>query len=312
MMMVCTLAALMISADKVSPYPIKPSATDSAITEFDDPHLVYFRKEAKPRNQLLIFLPGTNGKPGNTDLFCQTAADLGYHTLAIAYPTSIAATIARNDRDPDAFEKFRLEIIEGRDLSPYVSVDRTNSIENRLIRLLQHLAKDEPEGKWEQFLADGKLNWPKIAVTGGSQGGGHAGLIAVKHRVARAIMLGAPKDYDRARNAPAAWYKTPATPIAGFFAFNHELDKQGCDYGEQIEILRAMGLGKLGGPVSVDKVKRPFGNSRMLFTNFEGSPTESVRAHASVIGDGIVPKDKDGKPVFRPVWEYMMTADVKD
>lgn len=305
------LAAVLVGqGGQSSPYPIKPSETDKAITQFDDPHLVYFNKSAKPRQELLIFLPGTNGKPGGTNLFCQTAADVGYHTLALAYPTDIPATRVRNEKEPDAFEKFRLEIIEGRDVSPFVSVDRVNSIENRLIRLLEHLAKAEPAGKWEEFLVDGKLNWPKIAVAGHSQGGGHAGLIAVKHRVARAIMTGAPKDFDRARNAPAAWYKKPATSISGFFTFNHELDRQGCDYEEQLLICKAMGLFKLGGPVSVDKEKAPFKNSRILTTNFEGSPTESTQAHSTVIGDRITPKDKDGKPMFRAVWEYMMTAPV--
>ena len=124
-------------------------------------------------------------------------------------------------------------------------------------------------------------------------------------------MTGAPKDYDRVRNAPAAWYVTPKTPISGFFTFNHELDKQGCDFKEQLEICRAMGLDKLGEPVSVDNEKSPFKGSRILTTNFEGSPTESVKAHGTVIGDGISPKDKDGKPIFKAVWEYMMTAPVR-
>ena len=153
-----------------SPSALKPSDTDKTITQFDDPHLVYFNRSATPRNELLIFLPGTNGKPGGTGLFCQTAADLGYHVLALAYPTSVAATAVRNEQDPKAFENFRLEIIEGRDLSTFVSVDRTNSIENRLLKALQHLAKTEPTRGWSQFLtAKGEIEWPKVAVSGHSQ-----------------------------------------------------------------------------------------------------------------------------------------------
>lgn len=294
-----------------SPLAVKPSDTDKAITQFDDPHFVYFNRNAKPRNELLIFLPGTNGKPGGTNLFCQTAADLGYHVLALAYPTNVPATAVRNEQDPRAFENFRLEIIEGRDLSTFVSVDRTDSIENRLIKAVRHLSRIQPKRGWTQFLTEaGQPKWRKIAVTGHSQGGGHAALIATRHRVARAIMTGAPKDYDRVRNAPAAWYTSPKTPISGFFTFNHELDKQGCDYEEQLEICRAMGLYKLGGPVSVDQVRPPFKRSRILTTNFDGSPTESEKAHSTVIGDAICPKDQTGKPIFRPVWEYMMTAPV--
>lgn len=312
MTLLAALASLVVIGQGLpAPYKVNPSTTDKAITQFNDPHLVFDMDQTKTRNELLIFLPGTNGKPGGTNLFCQTAAYLGYHTVALAYPTDIPATRVRNEKDPDAFEKFRLEIIEGRDLSPFVSVDRVNSIENRLIRLLEYLDKKLPDQGWGQFLSGGKLKWEKIAVSGHSQGGGHAGLIAVKHRVARAIMTGAPKDFDRARNAPAAWYKKPATPVSGFFTFNHELDRQGCNYEEQLEICKAMGLTALGGPVRVDKEKAPFKNSRILMTNFEGSPTESVQAHSTVIGDRISAKDKDGKPVFRVVWEYMMTAPIK-
>jgi len=295
---------------ETSPYPVKPSETDKAITTFDGPHLVYFNRGAVPRHELLIFLPGTNGKPGNTDLFCQTAADLGYHVLALAYPTDIPATAARNEKDPDAMRNFRLEIIEGKDLSTRVSVDRTNSIEHRLVKALEFLAKKEPTVGWSQFLKGGQPNWPKIAVSGHSQGGGHAALIAIRHRTARAISTGGPKDFDRYRNKPAAWYTKPETPISGFFTFNHELDKQGCDYAEQLLICKAMGLDKLGGPVSVDKERPPFKGSRILTTNFEGSPQESVRAHSSVISDALTPKAKDGSPVFKPVWVYMLTAEV--
>lgn len=309
------ILALILTASQSggkSPYPVLPSDTDKAITAFNSPHLVYFNRSVKARNDLLIFLPGTNGKPGGTDLFCQTAADLGYQVIALAYPTDVPATAVRNERDPAAFENFRTEIIEGRDLSKFVSVDRTNSIENRLIKALEYLsAKNASEG-WPRYLKDGNLVWSKIAVTGHSQGGGHAALIAIKHRVARAITTGAPKDYDRARNAPAAWYRKPVTPISGFFTFNHELDRQGCDFKEQMQICKAMGLDKLAAPVSVDKVSPPFNGSRILTTNFEGSPTESPRAHTSVIGDAITPKNKDGSPKFKPVWIYMMTAPVKD
>ncbi len=310
--MLALVALLALPGGEV-PTPIRPSETDASIKAFDDPHLVYRNRGAKARGELLIFLPGTGGKPGGTGQFCQTAADLGYHVIALAYPSDVPATRVRNEPDPEAFEKFRTEIIEGKDLSSFVSVDRTNSIENRLIKVLQYLAKVEPNGGWSPYWnAEAGLNWAKIAVTGHSQGGGHAALIAIKHRVARAIMTGAPKDYDRVRDAPAAWYRKPATPISGFFTFNHELDRQGCDFGEQMAICRVMGLDKLGPPVSVDATPPPYRGSRILTTHFEGSPTESVRAHSTVIGDAIGPKTKDGTPRFRPVWEYMMTAPVSD
>ncbi len=73
--------------ETVTPIEVLPSETDPAIKAFNFPHLVYLNPTAKKRNKLVIFLPGTNGKPGGTDAFCQTAADLGYDVLALAYPT---------------------------------------------------------------------------------------------------------------------------------------------------------------------------------------------------------------------------------
>lgn len=313
MLILLAVAALTSTSPTLdsSPYAVRPSDTDPAIKAFNDPHLVYFNKQPKKRNELLIFLPGTNGKPGGTNLFCQTAADLGYHVLALAYPTDVPATKVRFDPSPDAFEKFRSEIIEGRDVSSAIEVSRVNSIENRLIKAIRFLDRTRPDDGWGQYLLkNGEPAWPKIAVSGHSQGGGHAGLIATKHRVARAVMTGAPKDFDRAKDKPAAWYGKSATHISGFFAFNHELDRQGCDYSEQLQIFRAMNLYKLGDPASVDKLKPPFNRTRMLFTNFEGSPTESPLAHSTVMGDRITPKDKNGEPVFKPVWIYMLTEPV--
>lgn len=310
--MLTSLAALAIVLAPPEPIPIKPSDTDPAITQFNDPHLIYLNPEAKKRNELLIFLPGTNGKPGGTNLFCQTAADLGYNVLALAYPTDIPATTARNSEDPNAFENFRLEIIEGRDLWSGIEVSQTDSIENRLTKALQYLSRTRPTENWNQFLdAKSNLNWSKIAVSGHSQGGGHAALIATKHKVARVVMTGAPKDFDRAKKAPAAWYKKRATPPSAFFAFNHMLDRQGCDYSEQLLNLEELGLNAFGEPAVVDKLKPPYNHSRMLFTNFEGSSTDSRQAHSTVIGDRITPKDESGNPVFRSVWIYMLTKSTK-
>ena len=295
--------------EPVGPVEVLPSKTDPAITAFDSPHLVYLNPTAKKRNKLVIFLPGTNGKPGGTDRFCQTAADLGYDVLALAYPTDIPATKVRGSTDLEAFEKFRREIIEGKDLSPDIEVSRVDSIENRLIKALQFLDRTRPGESWKQYLTEkGEIRWENIVPTGHSQGGGHAWLLGILHKCERVVVTGAPKDFSRATNSPAAWYRKPATPVSLFFAFNHELDRQGCDYDQQILNLKAIGLDKYGSAVKVDGLKPPFKGSRMLFTNFEGSPTQSQQAHSTVISDRITPKDADGKPVFRSVWEYMFTA----
>jgi hypothetical protein len=46
----------------------------------------------------------------------------------------------------------RLEILDGTDRTPLVDVDRANSIENRLIKLLQYLDANRPGEGWGGFL----------------------------------------------------------------------------------------------------------------------------------------------------------------
>lgn len=290
-----------------------PSATDPKIDTFDSPHTLYRNAAVKSRHELLVFLPGTNGKTRGTKLFCTIAAAQGYHVISLMYPDDISATVCRNDVDRDAFTKFRLEVIEGGNQSPHIVVDRSNSIENRLVKLLLYQKANHPEEEWGQFLTAAEKEtdkpfWEKIAFAGQSQGGGHAALIARRHKVARVLLFSSPKDWSRRYDKPASWYKPSQTPVSRYFAFVHEQDKQGCSYVQQLGILKVMEMTTLGEPVSVDKVKPPYANSRILTTNFPGKPVTSTVAHTSEVSDGNTPENAAGEPLFKPVWLYMLTS----
>lgn len=290
-------------------FAVLPSDTDPKIDTFNSEHTLYRNPSVPARGELLVFLPGTNGKTKNTKLFCTRAADLGYHVVCLMYPDNLSATACWSDSDKEAFTKFRLELIEGGDKSPYIAVDRTNCIENRLIKLLVSLkAKRSTEG-WEQFVTEkDELVWKKLALAGQSQGGGHAALMAREHEVARVILFSSPKDFSRRYNEPAAWYDpTPKTPLARYFTFQHEQDKQGCNFTQQLAILEKLGLTKFGAPISVDTQKPPYSHTRILTTNYPGTPVPSTQAHTSVVGDGGTPKSSDRKPLFEPVWTYLLT-----
>lgn len=299
-------AALLLSIDR---FRVLPSDTDPSIHQFDVPHTIYYDPAVTQRNELLVFLPGTNGRTAGINGFCSTAAELGYQVVNLMYPDDTAAATVAYDPDPDAFLDFRLAIIEGSPNSKHIYVDRANSIENRLIKLLQYLDGKQPEGHWGKYLtSDGNLDWPHIAVSGLSQGAGHAALIAIRHQVARAVLFGGPKDYSRVTYKPAAWYTPPATPLNLIFTFNHERDRQACVFKEQLEICHTMGLDQFGPPVDVDTAMPPFGNSHVLYTNYPMTPPTSVRFHTSVVADASTPKAPDGSAVFQPVWVYMLTA----
>lgn len=290
--------------------PVTPSATDKAIDTFDAPHYVYLNKNAKPRKQLVVFLPGTGGDGRGGRLVGQTATELGYHAVSLSYPSSVPAAICQRESDADCFEKFRMEIITGDDRSGLISINRANSIENRLLKLVMYLKANHPGEGWENFLANGnELKWENIVLTGQSQGGGHAPLMAKYRKVARVIMYSSPKDYDVRGGRPAPWYGAGKTPIDRYFSFNHMQDKQGCDYTQQLEVLKSLGSYKFGGPVDVDKAMPPYKNSRILVTNYPGTQLTSPEAHTMIMGDGRTPKGPDGVPLFKPVWIYMLTRE---
>ncbi len=304
---------------------VRPSSADASVTGFDTPHRIYLRSDLAsprkssapaPRNELLLWLPGTSpasadapaaSETANTregaEAFCRLAAQLGYHVISLRYPNSLSATAARTDAD-DEFERFRLAIIRG-GASKYITVIRADSIEERLIRLLQHLAAERPQENWSQFLGDAAaIRWEKIAVAGQSQGGGHAALIALHHLVARVVCTGAPKDFNLRTNSPAAWLtRESATPKARFFTLNHQQDRQGANAQQQLQNLRALKLDAFGAPVNVDTTQPPYRRSRILETNFPGTRQESKEAHTSVIS-------WRNAATFERVWRYMLTESV--
>jgi hypothetical protein len=301
--------------------PILPSATEPEIKEFNEPHWVYLQREIvidrnaqwpADRHQLLLWIPGTRPPnmrepaPGEytryaSHTFCMFAASLGYHVISLTYPNTLSAASCNNESDPAAFENFRMSIIAG-GTSPRITVSRTDSIENRLIKLLQFLARRSPAEGWNDYLnPDGSIKWESIAVAGQSQGGGHSALIGIHHRVARVLCFGAPKDYSIALNAPAAWYTNPgATPKELYFAFNHDQDRQGCTPEHQIDNVRALRLDQFGAPVSVDNTPTPFQGSHILMTDYPGGKVSSQAAHGTVIS----PRNF---ALFNAVWRYMLT-----
>lgn len=306
----------------VTYWSLLPSASEPEVTkEFNDPHWIYVQQDivlkhdAKlpaDRHELLLWIPGTkppNGKEpepghvirGSSHNFCLMAASLGYHVIALSYPNHLSASSCNNEKDPEAFEDFRMAIIQGGS-SPHITVSRTDSIENRLIKLLQSLSKSAPNEAWDSFLnADGGIKWERIAVAGQSQGGGHSALIGIHHPVTRVICFGAPKDYSVALDKPAAWYLKPsATAKERFFAFNHEQDRQGCTPQHQMDNLKALKLDEFGQPTSVDGAKPPYSNAHILMTNHPGTKVDSQTAHGTMIS----PKNE---ALFGEVWRYMLT-----
>ncbi len=306
----------------VTTFPVIPSATDPKIKRFNAPHWIYVDRDIvvehhadrpQARHELLLWLAGTGGDGHGAQGFSTLAASLGYHVVTLMYPNDIPASACANDSNPEAFEEFRLAIIQGgratfQDGRKELSIERPESIENRLIKVLQHLQQKRSRENWGQFLnEDGSIKWESVAVAGQSQGGGHAALIGIKHRVARVICFGAPKDYSKKLNAPAAWYgQESATPKNRFFAFNHHQDPKACTPEQLLHNLKALGLDAFGPPAEVDSEAFPYRHARILYTRFPAvTITDAESAGAKAAHNSAISTNHADR--WKHVWTYMLT-----
>src|SRR3954447_10914093 len=230
------LAAPARAADPIT-HEVVPSVTDAAIldtTPTRGNHLVWVPPKARQVGKLLVFLPtgGPTNIPSEFTEFATVAARLGYHTLILAYrneaPIAALPTAPVPGCGPDEFpvpvgstcaRDARMEILDGREESPILNVNRANSIENRLNRLLVHLKTTFPDEGWAQFVEpDETPKWSQTVIAGSSLGAGEAAMIAERHDVFRAVLLHGWVD------ASHGWVKRDATPSADYFTLIHARD----------------------------------------------------------------------------------------
>jgi predicted esterase len=273
-------------------YRITPSSIDPAVRRFDEPHLVVFDPAAKPDAPLLVFLPGTGGRPQNTSDFARVAAGQGYRVIGLQYVDLPAvAQICPRDPDPDCSEKVRRKRIYGDDVTSLVDDRKEECIVERLATLLAALDRQHPNEGWAQYLDDGRPNWPRIAVSGLSQGAGMAAYIAQHTRVARAVLFSSPWDnYGRARTL-APWVtrgngKTPAELWYGAYHRNEETAEIIAHAYSALRIPR-------------DHVQ--------AFTLEPGGRANGPNPyHASVVANGTTPRAADGTPAYAEAWRTML------
>lgn len=286
-------------------FTVPPSATDPDIDQALDDYIV--RVPAFGRNgRLFVFLPGSRVGPAMGETVQAEAARLGYFVIGLSYPNNPGlVSFCGPAPDPDAcYENTRLEGITGEDVSSFVAIDRANSIDNRLIRLLEYLAAERPDQGWSQFLANGEPKWAHIAVGGLSQGAGYAAMLAKMRRIDRAVMLSGVT--DAIGGAAAAWVSPGVTPANRLYGLVHQQDHQ--FRGGILANWLALGMNAFGGPVDVDASRPPYAGARMLSTNVAPANGSFLPPfpHASTGVNPITPLSADGTPVLRRVWQYML------
>ena len=288
---------------------VAPQATDPAIDRALDNHYAWLDTTARTNHKLLLFMPGTGLTPAVYQLVQQEAARVGYHVIGLMYPNRPGlAKVCPSDPDPAAcYENSRLEIIDGIDRSPWVDVNAANSIDNRLTKLLQYLAQQYPEEAWGRFLAHDKPKWSQIAVSGHSQGGGHAAMIAKIRLVARVVMFSSVTDSLQGASVP--WVATHVTPSDRYYGLDHDLD-------EQFRSIRAswdsLGMAAFGPTVAPENSAPPYDFTHMLVTDYHPLRGPGRAAHGASCTDFNTPLAADGTPVFLGAWRYLLTTRSSD
>lgn len=210
---------------------IAPHATDERLAEADAPHLVLYERaadsaSAPPPPPLLIWLPGTHGRPtGGPQRFFETALQQGYRLLALSYPTEQAVsqvcTAARLRVQPRCAEQVRQQRVWGEPLSGLIPDRGEDAIVPRLSQLLRYLAQHDPAGQWAQYLDGPEPRWERLVLSGQSQGGGMAAFLAQSRRVAGVLVFSGGWDHGPDGRI-AAWYGRPsATPLPRWQATYH-------------------------------------------------------------------------------------------
>lgn len=216
-------AAHRAGAETLVAFDIKPSDADPAISRFnDDNYVVLNETDSTPQQQLVVFLPGTNGKPRNAVDLLTVVAGQGYRAIGLAYNDSPAIVQVCPQRPPPCSGAVRQRRIFGDDVTSVVENTRAESIVGRLTALLNYLDHHDRDRHWGTYLVDGEPDWNRIVISGLSQGAGMAAYLAKRKQVARVVLFSSPWDFYGSSRELAPWIREPGvTPPDRWFAEYH-------------------------------------------------------------------------------------------
>lgn len=199
---------------------VRPSLADPAVRQFDDTSIAITAKAMPADAPLVVFMPGTGGKPENTLPVLQVAAQQGYRVLGLEYDDEPAVVqVCPRDPDPACSADFREMRLTGTGRSTKVANPIAEAIVPRLVAALRLLAKVAPDEGWGRYLDGDQLRWSEIVVSGLSQGAGMAAYIAKQHAVRRVVLFSSPWEFTGPERRPAPWlYPAGATPLERWYA----------------------------------------------------------------------------------------------
>ncbi len=172
---------------------------------------------------LVVFLPGSGGRPQHAVDFLRIVVAQGYRAIALEYDDLPAvAGLCPQDPDPDCASAFRRMRVDGDGPSNVVSNPPDEAIIPRLRAALRELNRAHPNDGWGEYLVGDEINWERIVVSGLSQGAGMAAYIAKHHLVKRVVLFSGPWDVTSPNKHPAPWLtESGLTPPDRWFVEYH-------------------------------------------------------------------------------------------
>jgi hypothetical protein len=289
----------------ITTHEVVPSTADAAASGPNEPDVAVVGGHVSWNGRLVVFLPGSGGRPSCCALFLDEAAALGFHALGLTYNNTVAVGTRCQD-DLACYGTVRQNVFDGTGPSAVSDLSPADGVEARLEATLTYLARRYPAEGWGRFVTGGLPNYALIVLAGHSQGGGEAAFIATQRRVTGVVTLSSPPDTNSAHQA-APWVAAVpegATPLARFFGFVHTRDP----FGPRILAdWAAMGLGTLGNLTPVDSVATPYGGSHELISSL-ALPDVVLAAHDSTAVANAQPRCAGGSSAYVRVWAYLLDS----
>jgi acetyl esterase/lipase len=210
----------------VQRYRVRPSAADAEIHEADFPHYILFDPNGPKAPGLVVFLPGTGGKPTQADILLKSVVHLGYRAIGLSYSSLPAVVdLCRDSPDEGCYDNIRGDRAFG-----WGGTSSSDAIVGRLLSLLVHLHRRYPLEGWDFYCTKREVLWKNIILSGLSQGAGMAAYIAKHRRVKRVVLFSGPADFVEKTKSVAKWTAgESATPNARWYAAVHRRENRYSD-----------------------------------------------------------------------------------
>jgi hypothetical protein len=181
-----------------------PRETDPRMVNGTGKNVALYNRSATPSSELVVFMQGSGSTDGlGGGLFLDAAADAGYHVIGLTYDSDGVAIPDASGRRayvdcsnvPGAIAGAKNHLIFGAPLQGATYGTPSESVENRLVKLLKYLERKDPGGGWDRYLQGDQPAWSRIVIGGHSNGASMAAYIAKARGVARVFLSSSPIDH---------------------------------------------------------------------------------------------------------------------